>query len=164
MAEAIALNLREMAMLDTPIVVIVSGEGGSGGALGIAVGDRVLMQEFGVYSVIPPKAAPRSSGATQPEGRGGRGAEDHRARSAWRSASSTRSSRSPSAARTSTYDKAAALVDEAIARHLAEVRPMVPADRLDRALPEVPRDGHIGQAFRGRRDSRRHVRDAERAD
>jgi acetyl-CoA carboxylase carboxyl transferase subunit alpha len=43
-AEAIAVNLRDMMMLDTPIVVIVSGEGGSGGALGIAVGDRVLMQ------------------------------------------------------------------------------------------------------------------------
>src|SRR5215472_11967582 len=54
-AEAIAVNLREMAVLDTPIVVIVSGEGGSGGALGIAVGDRVLMQEFAIYSVIPPE-------------------------------------------------------------------------------------------------------------
>ena len=54
-AEAIAVNLREMMLLDTPIVVIVSGEGGSGGALGIAVGDRVLMQEFAIYSVIPPE-------------------------------------------------------------------------------------------------------------
>src|SRR2546428_4339098 len=44
-----------MMMLDTPIVVIVSGEGGSGGALGIAIGDRVLMQEFAIYSVIPPE-------------------------------------------------------------------------------------------------------------
>ena len=54
-AEAIAVNLREMMLLDTPIVIIVSGEGGSGGALGIAVGDRVLMQEFAIYSVIPPE-------------------------------------------------------------------------------------------------------------
>jgi acetyl-CoA carboxylase carboxyl transferase subunit alpha len=54
-AEAIALNLREMAVLDVPIIVDVGAEGGSGGALGIAVGDRVLMQEFGVYSVIPPE-------------------------------------------------------------------------------------------------------------
>ncbi len=54
-AEAIAVNLREMMMIDAPIVVLVSGEGGSGGALGIAVGDRVLMQEFSIYSVIPPE-------------------------------------------------------------------------------------------------------------
>ena len=54
-AEAIAVNLRDMMTLDTPIVVIVSGEGGSGGALGIAIGDRVLMQEFAIYSVIPPE-------------------------------------------------------------------------------------------------------------
>jgi len=54
-AEAIAVNLRDMMMLDVSIVVIVSGEGGSGGALGIAIGDRVLMQEFAIYSVIPPE-------------------------------------------------------------------------------------------------------------
>ena len=54
-AEAIALNLREMAMLEVPVIVIVHGEGGSGGALGIAVGDRILMHEFAIYSVIPPE-------------------------------------------------------------------------------------------------------------
>src|SRR5688572_10888123 len=54
-AEAIALNLREMSMLEVPVIVLVHGEGGSGGALGIAVGDRVLMHEFAIYSVIPPE-------------------------------------------------------------------------------------------------------------
>lgn len=54
-AEAIATNLREMAMLRVPVIVIVSGEGGSGGALGLAVGDRILIQEHAVYSVIPPE-------------------------------------------------------------------------------------------------------------
>jgi acetyl-CoA carboxylase carboxyl transferase subunit alpha len=54
-AEAIALNLREMAVLRVPIVVMVTGEGGSGGALGLAIGDRVLMQQYAVYSVIPPE-------------------------------------------------------------------------------------------------------------
>ena len=54
-AEAIALNLREMSMLEVPVIVIVHGEGGSGGALGIAVGDRILMHQFAIYSVIPPE-------------------------------------------------------------------------------------------------------------
>jgi acetyl-CoA carboxylase carboxyl transferase subunit alpha len=54
-AEAIAYNLREMARLPTPIIVNVTGEGGSGGALAIAVGDRVNMLEHAVYSVISPE-------------------------------------------------------------------------------------------------------------
>src|SRR6476646_7053316 len=54
-AEAIALNLREMARLQVPIVTIVTGEGGSGGALAIAVSDRVLMMENAIYSVISPE-------------------------------------------------------------------------------------------------------------
>jgi acetyl-CoA carboxylase carboxyl transferase subunit alpha len=54
-AEAIAYNLREMVMLSVPVIVSVTGEGGSGGALGIAIGDRVLIQEFAIYSVIPPE-------------------------------------------------------------------------------------------------------------
>jgi acetyl-CoA carboxylase carboxyl transferase subunit alpha len=54
-AEAIATNLRDLMLLETPVVVIVTGEGGSGGALGIAIGDCVLMQEFAIYSVIPPE-------------------------------------------------------------------------------------------------------------
>lgn len=54
-AEAIAVNLREMSRLHTPVVCIVIGEGGSGGALGIGVGDRVAMMEFSWYSVISPE-------------------------------------------------------------------------------------------------------------
>jgi acetyl-CoA carboxylase carboxyl transferase subunit alpha len=54
-AEAIARNLREMAGLRTPIVAVVTGEGGSGGALALAVADRVLMLEHAIYSVISPE-------------------------------------------------------------------------------------------------------------
>src|SRR5215203_3512861 len=54
-AEAIAFNLREMAGLKVPIIVVVLGEGGSGGALAIGIGDKVLMMENAVYSVISPE-------------------------------------------------------------------------------------------------------------
>ncbi len=54
-AEAIAYNLREMARLEVPIVTTITGEGGSGGALAIAVADRVLMMENSIYSVISPE-------------------------------------------------------------------------------------------------------------
>jgi acetyl-CoA carboxylase carboxyl transferase subunit alpha len=54
-AEAIAVNLREMMLMEVPIVVAVVGEGGSGGALGIGVGDRILIMENAYYSVISPE-------------------------------------------------------------------------------------------------------------
>ena len=55
-AEAIALNLREMSRLGVPVVVVVIGEGGSGGALALGIGNRVLMMENAVYSVISPES------------------------------------------------------------------------------------------------------------
>ncbi|PWU03055.1 MAG: acetyl-CoA carboxylase carboxyl transferase subunit alpha [Terriglobia bacterium] len=55
-AEAIARNLREMARLDTPIIAVCIGEGGSGGALALGVGNTVLMLENAVYSVISPES------------------------------------------------------------------------------------------------------------
>ena len=54
-AEAIAVNLREMARLKTPVVCVVIGEGGSGGALGIGVGDRICIMQYAYYSVISPE-------------------------------------------------------------------------------------------------------------
>ncbi|MDP8248021.1 MAG: acetyl-CoA carboxylase carboxyltransferase subunit alpha [Candidatus Tritonobacter lacicola] len=54
-AEAIAVNLREMMALRTPVIVTIIGEGGSGGALGIGIGDRVIMLENAYYSVISPE-------------------------------------------------------------------------------------------------------------
>src|SRR5262249_19778805 len=69
-AEAIATNLREMAALQVPIIVSVVGEGGSGGALAIAVGDRVYMLEHAIYSVISPEggaAILRKTAAAAPD-------------------------------------------------------------------------------------------------
>lgn len=54
-AEAIARNLRSMVSLRTPILTLVIGEGGSGGALAIGIGDRILMLEYSIYSVISPE-------------------------------------------------------------------------------------------------------------
>jgi len=54
-SEAIARNLREMAGFPVPILVVIIGEGGSGGALALGVGDRVLMMEYAIYSVISPE-------------------------------------------------------------------------------------------------------------
>lgn len=69
-AEAIARNLREMAMLTVPVIVTVTGEGGSGGALAIAVGNRVLMMQYSVYAVISPEGCAAilwSDGAKGPQ-------------------------------------------------------------------------------------------------
>ena len=54
-SEAIARNMMVMATLETPVIIVVIGEGGSGGAIGIALGDRVIMLEHSIYSVIPPE-------------------------------------------------------------------------------------------------------------
>lgn len=54
-SEAIARTIRDMFLLKVPVLVVILGEGGSGGAIGIGVGDRVLMLEHAIYSVIPPE-------------------------------------------------------------------------------------------------------------
>ena len=69
-AEAIARNLREMAALRTPVIAVVTGEGGSGGALAIGVANRVLMLEHAIYSVISPEGCAAilwGDGAKAPE-------------------------------------------------------------------------------------------------
>jgi acetyl-CoA carboxylase carboxyl transferase subunit alpha len=69
-SQAIALNLREMACIATPILSIVIGEGGSGGALGVGVADRVLVMENAYYSVISPEGCAAilwKNGAKAPE-------------------------------------------------------------------------------------------------
>src|SRR5690606_795840 len=146
-AEAIALNVREMALLEVAIVILGSGGGGSGGALGIAVGDRVLMQEFSVYSVIPPEGC---------------------AAILWRDAA--RKVEAAEALKVTAPDllelgiideivpeppggahqdpkAAAARVDEVLVRHLRELRDLDVPTLLDRRYAKFRSMGREGQAF-----------------
>src|SRR5437763_7785952 len=143
-AEAIAVNLREMMLIEVPIVVIVCGEGGSGGALGIAIGDRILMQEFSVYSVIPPEGC---------------------AAILWRDANKKIEAATalkitapdmlglglvdgiipePPGGAHNDYDTATALVDQALSAALAELTPRSVAERLDGRYEKFRRMGDVG--------------------
>ena len=146
-AEAIALNLREMALLNVPIVVTVSGEGGSGGALGIAVGDRVLIQEFAIYSVIPPEGCAailwRDAGRkveaaealkiTAPDLLG-LGLVDEIVPE-------------PAGGAHLDYDQAAQLVGDAIARHLDELQALDAEALLNVRYDKFRQMGRLGVSF-----------------
>jgi acetyl-CoA carboxylase carboxyl transferase subunit alpha len=122
--EAIALNLREMARLRVPTIAIITGEGGSGGALAIAVADRVLMLENSIYSVISPEgcASIMWRDATKKEAA---------AQAMKITAEDLRELQcidgiipEPDGGAHADFDAAAALVDEALQRHLLELQKM----------------------------------------
>ncbi|RME92084.1 MAG: acetyl-CoA carboxylase carboxyltransferase subunit alpha [Verrucomicrobia bacterium] len=145
-AEAIAVNLREMAVLEVPMVAVVIGEGGSGGALGIGVTDRVLILENAYYSVISPEgcaailwkdrtAAPKAAEALRitakdllelklvdeviPEPLGGAHAD---------------------------LEATAAALKEALLRHLGELEKLPLDDLLRRRYEKYRRIGHFVEA------------------
>jgi acetyl-CoA carboxylase carboxyl transferase subunit alpha len=146
-AEAIAVNLRDMMLLDTPVIVIVAGEGGSGGALGIAIGDRVLMQEFAIYSVIPPEGCAalvwRDSGKkaeaaealklTAPDLLGFRIIDEI--------------IKEPVGGAHTDPDAAARTVDDVLSRALAEVSALDSAARLDARYEKFRNMGRLGYEF-----------------
>jgi acetyl-CoA carboxylase carboxyl transferase subunit alpha len=146
-AEAIALNLREMARIDVPIIVVVCGEGGSGGALGIAVGDRVLMQEFAVYSVIPPEGCAAILWRDSNRKVEAAAALKITAADLLALGIIDEIVPEPPGGAHNDFDKACALVDEALARALESASAAPPRARLDLRYRKFRQMGRDGQAF-----------------
>jgi len=146
-AEAIAYNLREMAVLTVPVIILITGEGGSGGALGIAIGDRVLIQEYAIYSVIPPEGcaailwrdANRKVEATE--------ALKITAPDMLRFGVVDEIVREPIGGAHTAPDQAAALLDKALSRTLAEVIAEGAEVRLERRYEKFRRMGRPGVEF-----------------
>ena len=145
-SEAIALNLREMAALNTPIIVLVHGEGGSGGALGLAVGDRILMHEFAIYSVIPPEGC--AAILWRDSGRKVEAAEALKltAQDLLRFGVIDEIVPEPTGGAHTNPELAAALLDAALERSLAEVSAMEAEARLDARYRKWRAMGNIGLA------------------
>ena len=146
-AEAIATNLRDMMLLDTPIIVIVSGEGGSGGALGIAVGDRVLMQEFAIYSVIPPEGCAALVWRDASKKAEAADALKLTAPDLHRMGIIDEIISEPVGGAHTDADAAAALVDEVLRRMLAEVSALDANTRLARRYDKFRGMGRLGVDF-----------------
>jgi acetyl-CoA carboxylase carboxyl transferase subunit alpha len=146
-AEAIALNLREMSMIEVPIVVNVCGEGGSGGALGLAIGDRILMHEFAVYSVIPPEGC--AAILWRDSGRKVQAAE------ALKLTAPDLMSRGiideivpePVGGAHNNPSAAATMLDGYLSRALAEFGALSTAERLERRYQKFRQMGRLGDAF-----------------
>jgi len=145
-AEAIAYSLRAMASLTVPIIVTVTGEGGSGGALAIAVGDRVLMLEHAVYSVISPEGCAAILWSDQ-----GRAKEAARAMRI--TAPDLRELEviddiipEPAGGAQADHARQAFLLDERLLAHLDEVRSVNASERVENRYQKFRRMGKYGQA------------------
>ena len=143
-AEAIAYNLREMAKLAVPVVITVIGEGGSGGALAIGVGDQVLMLENAIYSVISPEgcAAILWKDSAQAQ----RAAEELRltAEDLLREGLVDEVVNEPAGGGHKSHDEAARLLDAVLCSRLAESASVNPRDRLARRYQKLRQLGKWG--------------------
>lgn len=145
-SEAIAHNIRDMFLIKVPIIVAITGEGGSGGALGIGVGDRVLMLEHSVYSVIPPEGC--AAIIWKDAQRGNDAAEALRltAKNARELGIIDEIVPEPLGAAHRDYDTAAKLLKEALERNLDEVEALTETARLDARYQHFRRLGVFGTA------------------
>ena len=143
-AEAIAYNLREMAKIKVPIIVTVIGEGGSGGALAIGVGDQVLMLENSIYSVISPEgcAAILWKDSTKAD----RAAEGLRltAQNLFEEGIIDKIIPEPEGGAHNDYDQTARFLDSALSERLAEAVSCSTEDRLSRRYKKLRGFGRWG--------------------
>ena len=130
-AEAIAMNLRAMAALETPLVSIVIGEGGSGGALALGVTDRILMMEHAIYSVISPEGCAAILWRSASERESAARALRLTSHDLMRLGVADRIVPEPLGAAHSNWEGAARLVKEAIASALAELAAIPPHQRME---------------------------------
>jgi acetyl-CoA carboxylase carboxyl transferase subunit alpha len=128
-AEAIARNLREMSHLRVPIIVVVTGEGGSGGALAIAVGDRILMLQHSIYSVISPEGCAAILWSDGTKGEMAAEALKPTARDLKELGVIDEIVAEPPGGAHRAYEETAANVREAVTRNLRELR-KIPLDQL----------------------------------
>ena len=143
-AEAIAFNLREMAKLKVPVIVTVIGEGGSGGALAIGVGDQVLMLENSVYSVISPEGC--AAILWKDSGKADRAAEGLRLTAQHLAAEKIIDEivSEPSGGAHVDFDQAAKLLDRALTERLAEAVSRTDEERLARRHAKLRQFGRWG--------------------
>ncbi|HEX7295437.1 MAG TPA: acetyl-CoA carboxylase carboxyltransferase subunit alpha [Pyrinomonadaceae bacterium] len=143
-AEAIAFNLREMAKIKVPIIVTVIGEGGSGGALAIGVGDQVLMLENATYSVITPEGC--AAILWKDSSRADQAAEGLRltAQHLFEEGIVDKIIPEPEGGAHNDYDQTARFLDSALSERLAEAVSCSQADRLKRRYTKLRGFGRWG--------------------
>ena len=143
-AEAIAFNLREMAKIKVPIIVTVIGEGGSGGALAIGVGDQVLMLENAIYSVISPEGC--AAILWKDSSKADRAAEGLRLTAQHLSEEGVidKIIQEPEGGAHNDYDQTARFLDSALSERLAEAVSCSQEDRLKRRYGKLRAFGRWG--------------------
>jgi acetyl-CoA carboxylase carboxyl transferase subunit alpha len=145
-SEAIAASMLAMFGLTVPVVSVVVGEGGSGGALGIAVANRVLMQEHAIYSVIPPEGCAAILWRSPEKGPQAAAALRLTAKTALEAGIVDEVVEEPFGGAHRDADEAASMVKAALTRHLGELAAVGPAERKQQRYERFRRIGALGSS------------------